>query len=171
MTKKLSKTQKIGIMAMFVSVGLVLQYAESRIIITSVPGGKLGLANVVSIINIFMFGGKNALLIASLRAILGCLLSGGISALPYSLSGAVFSTVLMWIMRKWLYPRVSMIGLSIAGASIHNIAQLMVASAIFSSVYVFSYLPVLLVLSVFSGMATGYTAEVLSKRILVEDKK
>ena len=49
--------KKIGIMAMFVAIGLVLQYAESRFLVLSVPGGKLGLANVVSIINIFMFGG------------------------------------------------------------------------------------------------------------------
>ena len=161
MSREISKTKRIGIMAMFISVGLVLQYAESRLIVTNVPGGKLGLANVVSIINIFMFGGGNALVIASLRAVLGCLFSGGLTALPYSLAGAFFSTLAMCGIKKLFYPKVSMIGISVTGAAVHNLAQISVASVVFSSGYVFSYLPVLLIVAAVSGIATGYAAELI----------
>ncbi len=158
--------KKIGIMAVFVSVGFILQYVESRILITAIPGGKLGLANAVSIINIFMFGGKNALVIAFFRSVLTSLVASGAAALPYGLSGAVFSVVAMAFVRKYFYPKVSIIGMSIVGAAVHNTVQLLVAFWQYGSPYVFSYLPGLMVMAVASGFVTGYTAKVISKRAL-----
>lgn len=168
MNKQMTETRKLGIMAMFVAIGLVLQYIESRFAAANVPGGKLGLANMVSIINIFMLGGGNALIIASIRAVLGCVLTGGISALPYSFFGAFFSTAAMWGAKKWFYPKISIIGISVIGASVHNISQLFTASVIFSSWYVFSYLPGLLIFAVVCGIVTGYAAEMFSKHIFKE---
>ncbi|MBE7032396.1 MAG: Gx transporter family protein [Ruminococcaceae bacterium] len=161
---EMNKTRKISIMAIFVAVGLVLQYIESRFTPVNVPGGKLGLANIVSIINIFMFGGANATVIAVLRATLGCLMFGGVSAIPYSVLGALFSVLSMWGAKKWLYPKISMIGLSIIGAAVHNVSQIFVAVWMFSSWYVFSYLPGLLVIAVVSGAVTGYATEVFARR-------
>ena len=163
--KKLS-TAKIGVMAIFVSVGIVLQYFESRILISPVPGGKLGLCNIVSLLNIFMLGGKNALLVSAIRALLGTLIAGGVSALPYSLSGAVISTVGMICVKKFFYPHVSMVGMSVIGASLHNLSQICVASLTFSSGYIFSYLPLLLVVAVISGTLTGYSAQIFGNRVL-----
>ena len=164
MNVKMNKTKKISIMAIFVAIGLVFQYIESRFTPVNIPGGKLGLANMVSIINIFMFGGINATFIAVLRATLGCLLFGGISAVPYSVSGAFFAVLSMWVAKKWLYPKISMVGISIIGAALHNISQIFVAVLMFSSWYVLSYLPGLLVIAVICGAATGYAAEIFANR-------
>lgn len=168
MKNSFTKTKKIGAMSMFVAIGLVLQYIESRLSISDIPGGKLGLANMVSIVNIFVFGGANALLISSLRSVLGCVIMGTISAVPYSFLGAFFSVLAMWGTKKWFYPKVSMIGISVIGAVIHNLSQLFIASIVFSSQYVFSYLPGFLILSVVSGTVTGYTAGVFSRRAFKE---
>ncbi len=165
MNTKMNKTKKISIMAIFVAVGLVFQYVESRFAPVNVPGGKLGLANMVSIINIFMFGGVNATLIAVLRAILGCLLFGGVSAIPYSVSGAFFAVLSMWGAKRWLYPKISMVGISIIGAAVHNVSQIFVAVLMFSSWYVLSYLPGLLVVAVICGAATGYATQVFANRL------
>ena len=168
MKKSNYSTKKIGIMAVFISVGMVLQYVESQIILTPVPGGKLGLCNTVSIINIFMFGGKNTLVISLLRAFLGTLLTGGVTALPYSLVGAFLSTLGMWLIQRFFYPKVSMIGMSVAGAALHNFSQVLVASVIFGSVYIFSYLPILLCVSAVSGTVTGVCAQVFGNRVIKE---
>ena len=164
MNTKMSKTKKISIMAIFVAIGLVFQYVESRFAPVNIPGGKLGLANMVSIINIFMFGGVNATLIAVLRAMLGCFLFGGVSAIPYSVSGAFFAVLSMWGAKKWLYPKISMVGISIIGAAVHNVSQIFVAVLMFSSWYVLSYLPGLLIVAVICGAATGYATEIFSNR-------
>lgn len=158
--------RKIGIMAIFISIGIILQYIENRILITPIPGGKLGLGNVVSIINIFMFGGSNAMIVAVLRAFLGTMLMGGASALPYSVAGAVLSTSGMILVKNRLYPKVSMIGISVVGATLHNFSQVCVAAIFFSSGYVFSYLPLLLVVAVVSGVSTGYVSHIFGRRVL-----
>ena len=158
--------KQIGIMAMFVSIGLILQYVESRILISPVPGGKLGLANVVSILNIFMFGSGNAMLVALLRAFLGALITGGVMAVPYSLAGTFFSMLVMCFLKKYFYPKVSMVGMSILAAAVHNLSQVCVAALILWSPYIFSYLPLLLTVSAISGTATGYAAQVFGNRIL-----
>lgn len=165
MKKSMGYSRKIIIMAMFVSIGIVLQYAESRILITPVPGGKLGLSNIVTITNIFMFGGKNAVLISVIRAFLGTLLSTGVSALPYSVLGALFSTLSMCLVKRYMFPKVSVIGMSVIGAAVHNVTQIIVSSTVFASVYIFSYLPMLLIVAVLSGVTTGYFAQILVKRI------
>ena len=166
--KKKYTPKQIGIMAVFVSFGFVLQYTESKIFISAVPGGKLGLCNIVSIINIFIFGGQNALVIASIRSMLTSFITGGAATLPYSLAGAVCSTAAMWLVKKYFYPKISIIGISIAGAAVHNIAQLVVAFLQYGSGYVFSYLPSLLTVALISGTVTGYATRVLAERLLKE---
>lgn len=166
--KKRYTPKKLGIMAVFISVGLALQYVEGQMLITSVPGGKLGLANIVSIINIFMFGGQNAAVIATIRACLGALVTSGAVVVPYSAAGALCSTGIMWLVKRLFYPKVSMIGIGIAGAVVHNIAQLIVAFVQYGSVYVFSYMPVLLIIGLVSGTVTGCAAGIIAKRILKE---
>ena len=162
--------KKIGLTAIFVSLGLVLQYAESRILITPIPGGKLGLANIVSILNIFMLGGKNALLVATIRAFLGGLLTGGAMAVPYSVTGAIASVLIMCLSKKLFYPKASMVGMGMLGAAFHNFAQLLVATVMYGSLYVFSYLPLLLMLSLVSGATTGCAAQIFSERIFKAEK-
>lgn len=159
-------TKDLGIMALFVSIGIILQYVENLILISPVPGGKLGLSNIVSIINIFMFGGGNAMVISLIRAFLGTVISGGISALPYSMTGAFFSTLFMCILKKYGFPKISMIGISVVSACMHNFAQICVAAVIMSSHFIFSYIPVLLIVGVISGTVTGYAAQIFGNRVL-----
>ena len=162
--KKFTKTKKVIILSLFVAIGLVLQYVESKIILSPIPGGKLGLCNIVSIINIFMFGGKSALIIALIRSLLGSLIFGGAMTVPYSVSGAVFSTVAMWSLKRFFYPKVSLVGISILGAAVHNISQIAVAAIFYGSIYVFSYMPMLIITAVVSGFVTGSMAQIFTSR-------
>ena len=167
--KYMSKNKKIGLMAIFIAMGLILQYVESRVLISPIPGGKLGLSNMVSIINIFMLGGKNALAISVLRSFLGSLLFGGVMTIPYSVLGACVSTFIMWAVVSKAFPKVSMVGISILGAVFHNLAQLIVAFFMYGSVYVFSYLPGLLIFALISGTVTGFGTDIFANRVLKED--
>ena len=49
----------------------------------------------------------------------------------------------------------SVYGVSVLGAAAHNMGQILVAMFLMNSVYVAGYLPYLLAVSVFTGMATG----------------
>ena len=154
----------IGIMAVFLSVGLMLHYVETQLSFTSIPGGRLGLSNIVSIVNIFTFGGTNAFFIAALRSVLGSFLAGNPMAALFSLSGACLSVLAMNNAKRLFFPKISETGLGILGALAHNTAQMIAASLVYKSAYVFSYLPYFCFLSLVSGTFTGYCAKLILKR-------
>lgn len=155
---KMTAAEKTVVTALLVCVGIVLQIAESMFDIFSVPGGKMGLANIATLICLFIFGGGRGVLVAFLRALLGCMLYGGVPAMPYSINGAVISALCMWGLKTFFYPKLSQIGISVIGAFAHNAAQITVAAVIFSNMKLFSYLPVLTVIGTAGGIVTGVGA-------------
>lgn len=159
MMSSVAYTKKIVLTALFVASGIVLQIIEQILpIFCSIPGGKLGLANVVTIAGILIFGGGYGISVAAIRSLLGCLLFGGISALPYSLFGALFSSIIMSCFLCSKQRTFSLIGIGIIGACTHNFAQILISSLLLKNGYVWTYLPVLFLLSVFSGGTVGVCA-------------
>ena len=151
-----SKTNQITICALLIAAALVLSYMERFIplqMLIPMPGIKLGLANIVTVMALYFFGEKHAFTILILRCILGSVFGGGISGLAFSLTGGLLAMTTMSIVRRMgLF---SVYGVSILGAAAHNIGQILVAVIFMGSVYVIGYLPYLLLVSVFTGMATG----------------
>lgn len=154
------------LMGILIGLGMVLQVIDNFLNITGIPGGKLGLANIVSLANIFLFGGINALVISTIRAFLGALLFSGFSSVPYAVSGAFFSTLAMLFLKKRFYPKVSEVGISICGAAAHNYAQIAVSAIIMQNIRLFSYASVLTVVAVAAGFLTGLQVRFLNERLL-----
>ena len=153
------------LLAMFVSIGILLQIVESRLnVIPTIPGGKLGLANIMTLASVNILGPYSALAVSVVRAVLGCILYGGLPALPYSLSGAVLSALTMILSIRKLSSEFTVIGVGVIGAVSHNVAQISVAYLIFGSGYIFTYLPILVIIAVISGTFTGYCGKLLNKR-------
>ena len=167
---KMTNGSKIIITALMVSVGIVLQIVESMFDVFAVPGGKLGLSNMATLIDIFILGGGNGVLVAFLRSLLGCILYGGVPAMPYSISGAVLSALCMWGLKSAFYPKLSQIGISVMGAFVHNTAQILVAVIIFKSTSLLSYLPVLVIIGTLGGVATGYGAKIFCQKAGLSQK-
>lgn len=161
---EITGVKKTVITALLVCIGIVLQIAESMFDIFVVPGGKIGLANIATLLGIFIFGGANGTVIAFLRALLGCILYGGVPAIPYSISGAVLSALCMWGLKEAFYPRLSCVGISVLGAFVHNAAQIAVAVVIFQSAKLFTYLPVLVIIGTLGGILTGVGAKVFLRK-------
>ena len=156
--------KKITVLSLMISVGIVLQIAEGMLSAFIIPGGKLGVANIVTVGTLFYLGGGGGILVALLRSTLGSLLYGGVSAIPYSVGGAVVSALSMWGCKKLFYPKLSVVGISVVGAFFHNLTQIVVASVIFGSLSLFSYLPVLTVLGTVGGVITGYGAKIFCSK-------
>lgn len=156
------RTKKITVFALLCAVGLVLGFFESMIPgFSVVPGGKIGLANIVTIVVFCIFPVSEALAFALFRSLLTAVLISGMSAFFYSAAGSVLTVLSMALVRKILKTRVSEIGLSIVGAVFFNIGQLTVASIVLGSAQVFRYFPALGVVSAFAGLVTGYIAKIL----------
>lgn len=156
------RTKKITTLALLCAVGLVLSFLESMIPgFSVVPGGKIGLANIVTMVVFCLFPISETLLFAMFRSLLTAVLVSGLSAFFYSAAGSVLTVLSMVILRKTLKNRVSEIGLSIVGAVFFNIGQLGVASVVLGTVQVFRYFPALGAVSAFAGLVTGYVAKIL----------
>lgn len=148
--------KEMTLCGVLISMALVLSYIERFLpiqMLVPLPGIKLGLANIVTLMALFFLGEKLAFIILIIRCILGAMFGGGISGLIFSLTGGVLAMTVMCIFKRWR--KISVYGVSILGAAAHNIGQILVAAILMESVYIIGYLPYLLGVSVFTGMATG----------------
>lgn len=168
--KRSYSPKRLCVTAIFVAVGLVLQLAESTLTFLAVPGAKIGLANAVTLVNLFILGGSNAFVTAALRAFMGALMSGGAASAVYAVSGAVVSAAVMLAAKRLLYPRLGVVGISILGAVAHNMTQLTVAAFMAKSLYVYSYMSAILIFALCGGIATGYAAVLVLDRASAQRK-
>ncbi len=126
------------------------------------PGAKLGLANLVTIILIYIFSWKEGMFNSVSRTILGSIIGGTIlsPAFLFSLAGASVSTVVMALIVMFFKNIFSPVGVGIFGALGHNLAQLSVAILLASHLGLFALLPFLLFVSIITGFITGFISSV-----------
>ena len=125
------------------------------------PGIKLGLANIMTLLSIMMLGSKDAVLIVIIRCVLGAMIVVNPVSFLFSITGGLLSVLVMALLWHFFKEHVSIIIVSMIGAVFHNIGQLFVAAVLVNSFYVYSVLPVLMV----SALVTGYIIGLVSKRI------
>ncbi len=143
---------------------MMLSFVETQIppLMPTVPGMKMGLANIAIVFALYRFGGKEALCISLVRLFLAGLLFNP-STIPYSLAGAVLSFTGMVLLKQ--IPAFSSVAVSVAGGVLHNVGQIVVAILIMETVQISYWLPFLLLSGTISGVAIGVAAGVLVRRI------
>ena len=152
----MSKTKQISLCAVLVALALALSWTERFIplqMVIPLPGVKLGLANIVTLTALYLMGMKLAFLILIPRCILGAIFGGGISGLLFSLCGGILAMCTMALSKR--LPLFSVYGVSVLGAAAHNIGQIFAAMLMMKSIYIITYLPYLLIVAIFTGLATG----------------
>ncbi len=152
----MSKAKKIAFCAVMIALALALSYVERFIplqLVIPLPGIKLGLANVVTMVALYRLRGRYAVAIVMLRCILGAVFGGGITGLMFSLTGGILALSVMLLAKR--IPLFSVYGVSILGAAAHNIGQILAAMVLLRSVYVAAYLPWLLLTAIVTGVLIG----------------
>lgn len=150
--------KKIPYYGLFAALAILMGYVEMLIPVpVPIPGVKLGLANVIIVIMMYFMDVKSAFFISLVRVILSGLLFAGFAGLLYSLSGAMFSFLVMALLKKT--DKFSIVGVSIAGGVFHNVGQIIVAALAVENVKMVYYLPFLLVSGVVTGMLIGIVAK------------
>ncbi len=152
-------TKRLVIIALFIAQATTLSIVEGFITLpVTVPGVKLGLANVITLLAILVLGWKDALLIVSLRCLLAALYGGNPIGFLFSITGGLLSTFIMVLMWRFFGKQISIVAISLMGAVGHNIGQLFVASLMVHDFRIYVYLPVLLV----SALITGYIVGIIA---------
>lgn len=151
--------RKLTLLANLMAVAIVLNLIESAFPIIPVPGAKLGFANIVTLIVLYMYSFKDSFLVTILRVLLVAVVSGKILGPVFymSISGAIVATVFMGMFKRTNY--FGMIGVSVLGSIFHCIGQIIAGIFVIGSSAVLWYLPLMLSLSVPAGALTGLIAK------------
>ncbi len=132
------------------------------------PGVKPGLANVITIICLMLYGWNSAAWITMLRVLVGSLLIGTFLTPTFvlSLAGALASIAVLWIASRLPGSGFSAIGYSLLAAMAHMSAQFFAAYVLFiPHEGLFHLLPILLTMAVIFGLISGIIANQVIKRI------
>lgn len=154
--------KKFTRLTMLLALSVVLNIIESFIPLFNgnIPGLKLGLANIIILIVLYMFSFKDALYVSLLRILLVGILRTGLFSMTFffSLGGALFSLCSMFMAKK---TKLSIIGVSIVGSIFHSVGQILVAILIIKNTYIIYYVPWLLLFSVPTGILVGFASKTI----------
>ena len=158
-----SRSRKITGAAALTAAGLMIGYIESFIVLpVHVPGVRIGLANITTIIALYLGGPVYAAVVAAARVVLSSVLFGSPVSFIYSICGAFLALVGMCVLKRLDF---SVYGTSVFGAVLHNMAQILVAMVMIGSTYMLMYIPVLVLAGTGAGLIVGYLSNILISRI------
>jgi heptaprenyl diphosphate synthase len=133
-----------------------------------VPGIKPGLANVITIVVLLMYGWPTAAWVAMLRVVVGSLVIGTFLTPTFvlSFSGAVASITVLGIGSLLPGKGLGPIGYSLLASMAHMATQFTVAYLLFiPHPGLFKLLPVLMTASVVFGIVSGLVVSAIMNRI------
>ena len=153
------RTRKTATYGIFLALIVILSIVEATLTPPSAANIRMGLSNVVIMYSLFYMGRKDAFFLAVLKALFA-FLTRGITAGLMSFSGGILAIIIMIILDVLLKDKISFFLLSVSGALFHNIGQIIMASFILSSPYIYYYFPVMAAAGCCCGMLTGLLLKV-----------
>lgn len=156
-------TRTLTVTAILTALSLLAFMVENLFPPVFIPGAKIGLANVFSTVALIAFSPVEAFAVVACRTILGAILQGNVSALLYSFSGGIISIAVSSLAVYTIYPKISIMAISVCSAICHNAIQTIIYYAVTQSIAVFTYLPYLLIIAVPSGLTIGGAVILITK--------
>ncbi len=148
---------------------MILSYVETLIPFNiGIPGIKAGLPNIIILFVLYKYGFGYAAAVSFLRVALAGILFGSAPSFIYSLSGAVISLGIMFLLKKT--DLFSSLGVSVAGGITHNLAQICAAAVLMNTADILYYLPALVIGGTVSGALIGITGSIMIKKINIANK-
>lgn len=153
--------KKLTRLAMLLSLSIVLSIIESLVPLFNgiVPGLKLGLANTIVLLVIYMYSYKDAMFLSIMRVLLVSILRTGLFSITFwfSMGGAILSVIMMSLAHR--LNKLSIVGVSVIGSVAHSVGQIGVAMLILQSYSIVYYIPWLLLFSIPTGIIVGLVSK------------
>lgn len=159
-----NNVKRFTYLALLSAMAITLNLVETAMIPPLFGVFRIGLANIISLVTINVLGLKEMIIVNLMRVIIGNLLSGRIlgSTFWISLGGVTLSTIILIIMTKL---KTSLMFSSVMSSIAHSVGQVLVVSFFYMTGYIAVILPYFLLLSIPTGLFTGFIAKVTSERI------
>ena len=158
------KIRKLTTLGLLTAIALTIFMVEAQIpAVVPLPGVKLGLANIVTVFTVFALCPKDAVLVLAARIFLGAVFAGNFSTIFYSAAGGACAILVTIGLKKILKEHQLWVA-GCLGAIAHSIGQMAMAMALLGTPSIIIYLPVMIAISIITGLFTGLCAQFLVNR-------
>ena len=152
------KTKKLALMALLTAIALTIFVVENQLPApVPIPGVKLGLANIITLVTMLLLGKKEAGAVLLVRVLMGAMFAGSPSTLLFSAAGGALAWLVMCLTVGLFGEKQLWIVSALAGLA-HNAGQLLTCALVVKTPGVFAYAPILAVSGVITGVFTGLAA-------------
>ncbi len=159
------KTKKLALMALLTAIALTIFVVENQLPApVPVPGVKLGLANIITLVTMLLLGKKEAGAVLLVRVLMGAMFAGSPSTLLFSAAGGALAWLVMCLTVGLFGEKQLWIVSALAGLA-HNAGQLLTCALVVKTPGVFAYAPILAVSGVITGVFTGLAAMYLIRAL------
>ncbi len=154
--------RKLAFMGLLTAAALALSFLERSFPpLTMLPGTKLGLANIVTVLALYILPtARDAFQVVLVRVLLGGFFAGA-GALLYSFTGAMISFFAMAALKGT--GRFSVTVVSMVGGVMHNVSQLVLAALVLESASLVVWVPLYGAVGLLAGFAVGTAAALALK--------
>ncbi len=162
---KSGSVQKLTRLGMLLALGVLLNYTEAVLLPTAIiaPGVKLGLANTVGLIVLYLYDDKTYLFYGLTRVIMTSLFTGFGFNFLIALAGFLVASLVVIIAKS--FQQLSIFGLSMISAVFHGVGQIVMVSWLYQSIYMVNYLPILIVSSFIAGLVIAKLSQQVLYRV------
>lgn len=159
------KTRKLVLMSLLTAAALTIFVIENQIPLpVPIPGVKLGLANIITLVAMLLLGRKEAGAILLVRVLMGAMFAGSPSTLLFSAAGGLFAWLVMCLTTGVFSDSQLWIVSALAGVA-HNAGQLLACALVVKTPGVLAYAPILAASGVITGVFTGFAAMYLIRAL------
>jgi len=168
--------KKLVLMAILTAAALIIFIIEAQIPLPIIiPGAKLGLANTITLFALFYPKSPNkknnlntvdAGIILFCRIFLGAIFTGRILTLLLSATGGLLGFISQVAIRRLVTDKQIWVCGAIGGI-FHNIGQILAAMIIMGTSAILMYLPVLIIIGIFTGALTGFLVQIVISRVKI----
>ena len=169
--EKLAQIRRRVFLGLFTALAVALHTLEA-LWPSPAPWFRLGLANILTLVALFLYGGGAAWTVSLGRVVIGSLLLGRLFTPGFwlALGGALLATAVMVLAHRLSPRRLGPIGVSALGAAGHALGQILVAwLVLIRHPGLWQLFPVLLLVAVIAGVLTGWVAAVLLERLAAHE--
>lgn len=158
------KAKKAALYGLLIALAFILSYIESLFPLPiPIYGVKLGLANIVVLVALYLLGARQAFALSFLRIILVGFTFGNPSTMMFSIGGGLLSWAMMTAFKK--SGVFGMVGVSVIGGISHNIGQILVAVLVVDNLFLLGYLPYIVISGLVTGILIGILVGLCLKRL------
>ncbi|MBR2066944.1 MAG: Gx transporter family protein [Solobacterium sp.] len=160
----IKKNKQFTYLALLSAMAITLNLLETAMIPPLMGVFRVGLANIIALLALKILGMKEMIIVNLMRVLIGNLISGRFlgSSFWISLAGVCLSTLVLILMEKM---QSSLLFTSIASSVAHSIGQVLVVMFFYQQPWMLSFLPYFLLVSIPTGLLTGYVSSIAIRRV------